>query len=101
MVGIIIGSGIFRTPTTIAREMGSPGLILLMWFAGGVLSLFGAFTYAELGTMFPRSGGIYVYINEGLGPFLAFVFGWTYMLLVKPLAAAAICTVFSEYFDHL
>jgi len=51
--------------------------------------------------MFPRSGGIYVYINEGLGEILAFVFGWTYMMLVKPLAASAICMVFSEHFNHL
>lgn len=101
MVGIIIGSGIFRTPTSIARELGSPSLILVLWFVGGVLSLFGAFSYAELGTMFPRSGGIYVYIVEGLGEILAFVFGWTYMLLVKPLAAGAICMVFSEHLNHL
>src|SRR5205814_5736927 len=72
MVGIIIGSGIFRKPTSIAQQLGSPNLILLLWVLGGILSLFGAFTYAELGTMFPRSGGIYVYIYEGLGEVLAF-----------------------------
>lgn len=101
MVGIIIGSGIFRTPTTIAGYLGNPYTILLFWFLGGVLSLFGAFTYAELGTMFPRSGGIYVYIAEGLGNILAFIFGWSYMLLVKPLAAGAICMVFAEHLNHL
>lgn len=101
MVGIIIGSGIFRTPASIANQLGSPTLILALWLVGGILSLFGAFTYAELGTMFPRSGGIYVYIDQGLGHVLAFVFGWTYMLLVKPLAAAAICMVFSEHINLL
>ncbi len=101
MVGIIIGSGIFRTPASIAREMGSPSLILLMWLVGGLLSLFGAFTYAELGTMFPRSGGIYVYMYEGLGEVVAFIFGWTFMFLGKPLAAASITMVFSEHLNRL
>jgi basic amino acid/polyamine antiporter, APA family len=101
MVGIIIGSGIFRTPTSIAREMGDSRLILLLWLLGGVLSLAGALTYAELGTMFPRSGGIYAYMYEGLGGTVAFVFGWTYMLLGKPLAASAITMVFAEHFDKL
>jgi APA family basic amino acid/polyamine antiporter len=101
MVGIIIGSGIFRTPASIAKEMGSPGLILALWVAGGVLSLFGALAYAELGTMFPRSGGIYVYLHEGLGGPAAFVFGWTYLLISKPLAAAGIATVFGEHLNRL
>ncbi len=97
MVGIIVGSGIFRAPAAIAREMGSPALILGLWAAGGVLSLFGALAYAELGTMFPRSGGIYVYLHRGLGAPVAFVFGWTYLLLTKPFAAAAISLVFAEH----
>ncbi|MBI4578055.1 MAG: amino acid permease [Planctomycetes bacterium] len=101
MVGIMIGSGIFRTPTSIAQELGSTWQILLLWFLGGLLSLAGALTYAELGTMFPRSGGIYAYMYEGLGGTVAFIFGWTYMLLGKPLAASAITTVFSEHFNRL
>ena len=76
MIGIIIGSGIFRTPTSIAQQFGSPAVILLLWVAGGLLSLAGAFTYAELGAMFPRSGGIYAFLYEGLGRQAAFVFGW-------------------------
>lgn len=101
MVGVIIGSGIFRTPSSIAREMGSPATILALWTAGGVLSLFGALAVAELAAMFPRSGGIYVYLNEGFGPRAAFVFGWTYMLLIKPFAAAGIAIVFAEHFHAL
>jgi amino acid transporter len=97
MVGIIIGSGIFRTPPRIAGELGSPALILLLWVVGGVLSLFGALAYAELGTMFPRSGGIYVYLHHGLGGPVAFIFGWTYMLIAKPFAAAGIGMVFAEH----
>jgi basic amino acid/polyamine antiporter, APA family len=101
MVGIIIGSGIFQTPPIIARLMGSPALILGLWVFGGVLSLFGALVYAELATMFPRSGGIYVYLNEGLGSRVAFTFGWTYLLLSKPFAAAAISITFATHFNAL
>ncbi len=101
MVGIMIGSGIFRTPTSIAQQLGDTRLILLLWLLGGLLSLAGAITYAELGTMFPRSGGIYAYMYEGLGGTVAFIFGWTYMLLGKPLAASAITTVFAEHFNRL
>jgi len=101
MVGCIIGSGVFRTPAAIAKEMGSPMLVLAFWLAGGFLSLFGALAYAELGTMFPRSGGIYVYLNRGFGGPVSFVFGWTYMLLAKPLAAAAISMVFAEHLNQL
>lgn len=101
MVGVIIGSGIFRTPPAIAQHLGSPAVILGLWLVGGVLSLFGALTYAELGTMFPRSGGIYVFLHQGLGPAVAFVFGWTYMLITKPMAAAGIAVVFAEHVNTL
>ncbi len=101
MVGIIVGSGIFAAPADIAAEMRSPALVLGLWTLGGILSLFGALAYAELGTMFPRSGGIYVYLREGLGPTVAFVFGWTYLVLTKPLAAAGIVTIFSDHFNPL
>ena len=101
MVGIMIGSGIFRTPTSIAQELGSPLLILLLWLAGGILSLFGALTYAELGTLFPQAGGLYVFLQRGFGNRVAFIFGWTYMLLVQPLAIATIATVFSEHLNKL
>ncbi len=101
MVGVMIGSGIYRTPTTIAGEMGSPLLILAMWMLGGGICLLGALTYAELGTMFPKSGGIYVFLHEGFGPRVAFVFGWTYLLITQPMAVAGIATVFSEHVNVL
>ncbi len=101
MVGIIVGSGIFRAPAAIAKEMGSPALILSLWVAGGLLSFFGALAYAELGSMFPRSGGIYVYLHRGLGEPVAFVFGWSYLLLAKPFAAAGIILVFGEHLLRL
>lgn len=101
MVGIIIGSGIFQTPPGIAREIGSPTLILLLWAAGGAISLCGALTWAELATMFPQSGGIYVFLREGLGNAVAFVFGWTYMLISKPLSAGAIAVTFAAHLNSL
>ncbi|MDX2131517.1 MAG: amino acid permease [Planctomycetota bacterium] len=97
MVGIMIGSGIFRTPTAIANELGQPWLILALWGAGGVLSLLGALTFSELACMYPQSGGVYVFLREGYGRAAAFVFGWTYMLVSKPLAAAGIVVVFAEH----
>lgn len=96
MIGIIIGSGIFKTPSEIAGFTQSPLVVLLCWLAGGVISLFGAFTYAELATMFPQSGGVYVFLREGYGRGMAFVFGWTYMLVSKPAAAAGIAVIFTE-----
>ncbi len=101
MVGIIVGSGIFASPPKIAAQMGSPGLIVSLWVAGGILSLFGALTYAELGTMFPRSGGIYVFLKEGLGGAAAFTFGWTYLLVGKPLAAGGITIFLAVTFNGL
>jgi basic amino acid/polyamine antiporter, APA family len=96
MVGVIIGSGIFRTPSSIAAELPSPWIILLLWLAGGLLCLAGAFTYAELASMFPSSGGVYVFIREGFGDCPAFVFGWAYLVLIKPFAAGGIAIVFAE-----
>lgn len=97
MVGIIIGSGIFRTPASIAKALDEPWTILLLWAIGGVVSFLGAMTYAELATMKPESGGVYVFIREGFGRCAAFVFGWTYMLITKPLAAAGIAVVMAEH----
>lgn len=101
MVGIIIGSGIFQTPTSIAMELGDPWVILGLWLAGGVLSLFGALTYAELAAMYPQSGGVYVFLREGYGRCMAFVFGWTYMLITKPVAAAGIAIIFAKHLNPL
>jgi len=101
MIGVIIGSGIFRTAPQIAQNLSSPTIILLLWLLGGALALLGAFTFAELAAMHPQSGGIYVFLRKGLGPRIAFVFGWTYMLLTKPFAAAGIAVIFSEHLNRL
>ncbi|CAN5717683.1 amino acid permease [soil metagenome] len=101
MAGVMIGSGIFRTPRDIAGALPNPTLVLALWAAGGLLALCGALAYSELAAMFPQSGGVYVFLREAFGRPLAFVFGWTYMLVAKPLAAAGIAVVFAESFRTL
>lgn len=75
--------------------------MMAAWLVGGLLSLFGALTYAELAVRYPRSGGLYNFLNKGLGARVSFIFGWTYMLITKPLAAAGIAVVFAEYVGAL
>ncbi len=101
MVGVTIGSGIYRTPSEIARHVDHPWQMVAAWVVGGLLSLFGALTYAEMAAAMPRSGGLYAFLHEGLGPRVSFIFGWTYMLITKPLAAAGIAVVFAEYLAAL
>ncbi|HVH08209.1 MAG TPA: amino acid permease [Gemmatimonadales bacterium] len=97
LVGSTIGSGIFRTPAVIAARVPSPGHMLIVWVLGGLLALCGALTYAELAAMFPRSGGVFVYIREGFGRLPAFLFGWTELVIIRASALGAIATPFAEY----
>jgi basic amino acid/polyamine antiporter, APA family len=100
LIGITIGSGIFRVPATVATTLGSPGLVLVAWVLGGVLALFGALTLAELAALFPRSGGVFAYIEEGFGPMPAFLFGWSQLAVIRASALGAISTIFAEYLGH-
>jgi len=95
-MGIMIGSGIFRTPSSIAQMTGSVGGLTLIWSLGGLITLCLALSLAELAAMFPRAGGIYVYLHEAYGPAVAFVFGWTF-LIINPAQWAAITVIFAEY----
>src|SRR5438105_7630438 len=97
LVGSTIGGGIFRTPAVIAGRVPEPVLMLAVWVLGGLLALCGALTYAELAAMFPRSGGVYVYVREGFGRLPAFLFGWSELLLIRASAVGAIATPFAEY----
>lgn len=97
LVGSTIGSGIFRTPARIADLVPSPLPMLGVWVLGGLLALCGALTYAELAALFPRSGGVYVFVREGFGRIPAFLFGWTELLVIRATALGAIATVFAEY----
>lgn len=97
LVGSTIGSGIFRTPAVIAGHVGDLGLFCAAWVAGGVVALAGALTVAELAILFPRSGGIYVYIREAFGRLPAFLFGWAELLILRPAAYGAIAVTSAEY----
>jgi len=97
LVGSTIGSGIFRTPALIAQRVPAPVPMLGVWVLGGVLALCGALTYAELAAMYPRSGGLFVYVREGFGRMPAFLLGWTELLVIRASALGATSTVFAEY----
>ena len=96
VVGVTIGSGIFRVPATVANEVGSPSAIAVVWILGGIIALSGALTLAELAAALPESGGVFVYLREVYGPLVAFVFGWT-QLFLAPASLAGIALVFAEY----
>src|SRR5262245_25621694 len=97
-VGSIIGSGIFRSPHSVARELHSEPLMLLAWIVGGLLSLAGSLVLAELAVAHPETGGLYVFIREAFGRRLAFVFGWASLSVIKPTVVASITSVFALYF---
>jgi amino acid transporter len=99
-VGTTIGSGIFRVPAVVAGRLGEPGPVLLAWGLGGALALFGALTIAELATMYPRSGGIFAYLDESMGPLPAFLFGWSQLAVIRASALGGIATVFAEYLAY-
>lgn len=90
VVGTIIGSGIFLVPREMMREVGSSSLVYLAWIVGGLLSLFGAMTYAELGAMLPYAGGEYVYLRGAYGDTPAFLYMWTWFAVAKPASIAAV-----------
>ena len=97
IIGMVIGSGIFAGPSIVARYTDSSGLTMLVWVICGLMSFCGAVSYAELGGMMPRAGGVFVYLKEAYGPLWAFLFGWTSLLAVRPANMAAIAIVFSTY----
>lgn len=100
MVGIVIGSGIFTTTGLMAQSIPSVGLILLAWTAGGLLTLAGALTYAELGAAMPEAGGQYVYLREAYGQLYGFLFGWILFLVTMSGSIAALGVAFAEYFGY-
>jgi APA family basic amino acid/polyamine antiporter len=89
-IGSCIGSGIFITPSQVASHLPQPGLILLAWALGGIIALTGALTFAELGGMYPKAGGVYVYLKEGYGDLAGFMHGWAYITVINSGAIAAL-----------
>jgi basic amino acid/polyamine antiporter, APA family len=101
VIGTVIGSGIFLVPGSVLRQVdGHIGPMLLVWVAGGVLSLLGAFTYAELGAMDPTAGGLYVYLRRALGPLTAFLYGWTFFLVIGSGSAATLAVASTSYLQE-
>jgi basic amino acid/polyamine antiporter, APA family len=96
-IGAVVGTGIFITTGDMAKVLPSAGLILLVWAAGGLLTLAGALTYAELGVLFPRAGGIYHYLREAYGPLWGFLYGWIAFLVIMSGGNAALGVAFGEY----
>src|SRR5205807_7544886 len=90
VVGTIIGSGIFLVPAEMMQAVGTAKLVYLAWIVGGLLSFFGALTYAELGAIRPWAGGEYVYVRDGYGPLAGFLYAWTWFLIAKPASIATI-----------
>ena len=96
-VGSILGTGIFITTADIARVLPHPGLILLLWLLGGLVTLAGALTYAELGALFPRAGGQYHFLKEAYSPFWGFLYGWAAFLVIMTGGIATMAVGFGEY----
>lgn len=99
-VGACIGSGIFRSPAEIAAEIPNHSLILIIWLIGGVIALTGALTFSELGGMFPKSGGVYVYLREAYGDMAGFLYGWVILLVINTGALAALAITFADYMTY-
>ena len=101
VVGTIIGSGIFRVPSSMLVAVGSPKMVYLAWIVGGLLSFAGALTYAELGAMKPQAGGEYVYVRDGYGPLWGFLYSWTWFTVAKPASIATITTGLTDALSAL
>jgi amino acid transporter len=100
VIGITIGSGIFRTPAVIATRVPDPTLMLAVWVLGGLISLCGALSVAELAASLPQTGGWYVYLRAAWGRLAGFLFGWSELVLIRASATGAVATVFSEYLQR-
>src|SRR6185295_11206071 len=97
-MGGIVGSGIFINPYVVAQQVHTPFLILGAWLAGGAVALAGAFVYAELAARRPEVGGQYAYLREAFHPSVAFLYGWTLLLVTQTGGMAAVAVTFSRYF---
>jgi len=96
IVGSVIGSGIFFAPSIMAGYLQSPGLLLGLWLVGGLLTLAGALSYAELAAAMPRAGGQYVFLSEAFSPLLGFLYGWTLLLAINTGFVAAVALAFAK-----
>jgi APA family basic amino acid/polyamine antiporter len=101
VMGGIVGAGIFRNPSEVARRVDDPWMMLGAWLAGGVIALAGAFVYAELAQRRPEVGGQYAYLRDAFHPLAAFLYGWTLLLVTQTGGMAAVAMTFADYFREL
>src|SRR5207244_2291685 len=97
VVGSMVGSGIFIVSADIARQVRSPGLLLVVWLVTGVLTVIGALCYGELAAAMPAAGGQYVYLREAFGPLWGFLYGWTTLLVIQTATIAAVAIAFAKF----
>ena len=97
VAGSMIGSGIFIVSSIIARQVGAPGWLLVVWVVTGVLTLMAALSYGELAAMMPKAGGQYVYLREAFSPLWGFLYGWTLLLVIQTGTIAAVAVGFARY----
>ncbi len=100
-IGSTIGSGIFLTPALISRTLVSPGWVIVAWLIGGLMAIFGALSFSELGAMMPKAGGIYVFLKETYGGLVAFLFGWSEFLVTNTGSIAALGYAFATYLGYI
>src|ERR1700736_5637770 len=101
VAGSMIGSGIFIVSSIIARQVGSPGALLIVWVVTGLLTLMAALSYGELAAMMPKAGGQYVYLREAFSPLWGFLYGWTLLLVIQTGTIAAVAVGFARYLGVL
>src|ERR687890_182091 len=101
VAGSMIGSGIFIVSSIIARQVGAPGWLLVVWIVTGLLTLMAALSYGELAAMMPKAGGQYVYLREAFSPMWGFLYGWTLFLVIQTGTIAAVAVGFARYFGVL
>src|SRR5437773_9201922 len=97
VVGSMIGSGIFIVSAEILRQVHAPGVLLLVWVLSGVVTLLGALTYGELAAMYPKAGGNYVYLREGISPLFGYLYGWTLFVVIQTGTIAAVAVAFARF----
>ncbi|RKP27150.1 amino acid/polyamine transporter I [Syncephalis pseudoplumigaleata] len=97
IVGLIIGSGVFASPGPLFVQAGSVSMALIVWLVAGLLSMLGAFCYAELGTLITKSGGEYQYLKSGFGSLMGVIYTWSNVMLINPIGTASIAVVFARY----
>src|SRR5688572_28477944 len=97
VVGSMVGSGIFIVPADIARQVQSPGLLLVVWVVTGLMTVIAAAYYGELASAMPHSGGQYVYLRECFGPLCGFLYGWSMLLVIQTATIAAVAVAFAKF----